>query len=46
MTCAVNLDLLSDLSTDNLLLALIRSMARRRKPKTIWTDNGKNFLGV
>ena len=43
---AVHLDLVDDLSTDSFLLALIRFMARRGKPKTIWTDNGTNFIGA
>ena len=45
-TCAVYLDLVGDLSTDSFLLALIRFMARRRKPKAIWTDNGTNFISA
>ena len=43
-TCAVYLDLVGDLSTDSFLLALIRFVARRGKPKTIWTNNGTNFI--
>ena len=43
---AVHLDLVRDLSTDSFLLALIRFMARRGKPKVIWTDNGTNFIGT
>ena len=45
-TRAVNLDLVGDLSTDSFLLALIRVIARSGKPKTIWTDNGTNFIGA
>ena len=45
-TRAVHLDLVGDLSTDRFLLALIRFMARRGKPKTIWTDNGTSFIGA
>ena len=44
-TRAAHLDLVGDLSTDSFLLALNRFMARRGKPKTIWTDNGTNFIG-
>ena len=40
---AIHLDLVGDLSTDSFFLALIWFMARRGKPKTIWTDNGTNF---
>ena len=45
-TRAVHLDLVGDLSTDSFLQTLIRLMARSRKPKTIWTDNDTNFIGV
>ena len=45
-TRAIHLDLVGDLSTDSFLLALIRFMARRGKPKTLWTDNGTNFIGA
>ena len=45
-TRAVRLDLVGDLSTDSFLLALIKFMERRGKPKTIWTDNGTNFIGA
>ena len=45
-TRAVHLDLVGDLSTESFLLTLIRFMARRGKPKTIWTDNGTNFIGA
>ena len=40
----IHLDLVGDLSTDSFFLTLIRFMARRVKPKTIWTDNGTNFI--
>ena len=45
-TRAVHSNLVGDLSTDSFLLALIRFMARRRKPKAIWTDNGTNFISA
>ena len=40
----IHLDSVGDLSTDSFFLTLIRFMARRGKPKTIWTDNGTNFI--
>ena len=43
---AVHLDLVVDLSTCSFLLALIRFVARRGKPKTIWIDNGTKFIGA
>ena len=45
-TLAIHLDLVGDLSTANFFLALIRVMARRVNPKTIWTDNCTNFIGA
>ena len=42
-TCAVHSYLVGDLSTNSFLLALIRFIARREKPKTHCTNNGKNF---
>ena len=34
------------LSTDSFILALRRFIARRSQPKTIWSDNGTNFVSV
>ena len=45
-TRIVHLDLVGDLSTGSFLLALIRFTARKGKPRTIWTDNGTNFIGA
>ena len=42
----MHLDLFGDLTTDSFLLTLIRLMARRGKPKAIWTDNSTNFIGA
>ena len=42
----MHLDLFGDLTTDSFLLTLIRLKARRGKPKAIWTDNGRNFIGA
>lgn len=46
VTRAVHLELVSDLSTDSYLLALKRFMSRRGKPSEIFSDNGKNFVGL
>lgn len=49
-TCAVyraiHLELVSSLSTDKFLLALRRFVARRGRPLTVYTDNGKSFVGA
>ena len=44
-TCALHLELASDLSTDIFILALRRFIARRGKPKEKLSDNGTNFIG-
>lgn len=46
VTRAVHLELVSDLSTDAYLLALKRFISRRGKPNEIFSDNGKNFIGL
>lgn len=43
---AVHLELVSSLSTEAFLLSLRRFIARRSRPKTIYTDNGTNFKGA
>ncbi|GBL82420.1 hypothetical protein AVEN_252561-1 [Araneus ventricosus] len=49
-TCAVyraiHLELVNSLSSDAFLLALRRFIARRGRPRTIYCDNGTNFLGA
>lgn len=45
-TRAVHLELVSDLSSDAYLLALKRFISRRGKPLEIYSDNGKNFVGL
>lgn len=43
---AVHFELCSSLSVPNFLLALRRFIARRGRPKTIYSDNGTNFVGT
>lgn len=45
-TRAIHLELVSDLSTDAYLLALKRFISRRGKPSKIFSDNGRNFVGL
>ncbi|XP_054706953.1 uncharacterized protein LOC129216761 [Uloborus diversus] len=43
---AVHFELVSDISTQSFLLALRRFIARRGRVTTIYSDNGKNFVGL
>lgn len=43
---AVHLELVSSLSTQGFIQALRRFIARRGRPKVIYTDNGSNFVGT
>ncbi|XP_071057316.1 uncharacterized protein [Onthophagus taurus] len=45
-TKCIHLELVSDLTTNNFLLALKRFVARRGKPLHIYSDNGTNFVGA
>lgn len=45
-TRAVHLELVTDLTSDSYLLALKRFISRRGKPSEIYSDNGKNFVGL
>lgn len=45
-TRAIHLELVGDLSSDAYLLALKRFISRRGKPAEIFSDNGKNFVGL
>ena len=43
---AVHLEPVSDLTSAAFIAALRRFVARRGKPRTIWSDNGTNFVGA
>ncbi|GFX98322.1 integrase catalytic domain-containing protein [Trichonephila clavipes] len=42
---AIHFELVSDFSTQSFLLALKRVISRRGRVKTIYSDNGTNFVG-
>jgi hypothetical protein len=46
ITRAIHLELVSNLSSDAYLLALKRFVSRRGKPVVIFSDNGRNFVGL
>lgn len=49
-TCAVyrcvHLEVVQSITTEDFLLAFIRFCRRKRRPDTIYTDNGTNFTGA
>ncbi|KAJ8706805.1 hypothetical protein PYW07_012883 [Mythimna separata] len=45
-TRAVHLELVPSLSTSSMIMALRRMAARRGTPRTIFSDNGTNFVGA
>ncbi|XP_033212215.1 uncharacterized protein LOC117169816 [Belonocnema kinseyi] len=45
-TKAVHLELVSDLTTEAFIASLKRLFSRRGKSKSIYSDNGKNFVGA
>ncbi|XP_041969837.1 uncharacterized protein LOC121726512 [Aricia agestis] len=46
VTRAIHLELVTDLTSDAYLLALKRFISRRGKPYEIFSDNGRNFVGL
>ena len=46
VTRAVHLEVAQSLETDSFIVALRRMMARRGKPRNIYSDNGTNFVGT
>jgi hypothetical protein len=46
VTKAVHIEVVTSLTTEAFLAALRRFIARRGKPKTIFSDNGTNFQGA
>lgn len=45
-TKALHLELVSDLSTDAFIMTFRRFVSRRGKPRYMFSDNGKNFVGA
>jgi len=45
-TKAVHIELVEDLTNQSFIAILSRFMARRGKPKEVWSDNGTNFIGA
>ena len=43
---AVHIEAVSDLTAEAFLACLRRFIARRGKPKTIFSDRGTNFIGA
>lgn len=46
VTRAIHLELVSDLTSEAYLLSLNRFISRRGKPLEIYSDNGRNFVGL
>jgi transposase InsO family protein len=46
VTKAVHIEVVTSLTTEAFLAALRPFIARRGKPKTIYSDNGSNFQGA
>ena len=43
---AVHIELVSELTTEAFLACLRRFIARRGKPRVVWSDHGTNFVGA
>ena len=43
---AVHIELVSELTTEAFLASLRRFIARRGKPRVVWSDHGTNFVGA
>ena len=43
---AVHIELVSDLSSERFIFSLKRFIARRGRPRTLYCDNGRNFVGA
>ena len=43
---AVHIELVSELTTEAFLACLRRLIARRGKPRVVWSDHGTNFVGA
>ena len=46
LTRAIHLELITDQTTDGLIRCLKRFIARRGRPSTIYSDNGKSFVAA
>ena len=45
-TRAVHIEIVHNMTTDSFLMALLRFIGRRGRPKFIYSDNGSNFVGA
>ena len=43
---AIHLELAGDLSIDCFIISLQRLTSRRGNPRSMWSDNSENFVGV
>ena len=45
-SCAVHIEVTHSLDTDSFIQALRQMIARRENIRTIYSDNGSNFIGA